>query len=348
MNPLRSLAPALCAALLICGTGCRGSGKTKVAFVSNNAESFWSIARVGAEKAAAESDVQLLFQMPDDTDQAKQKEKVDQVLRQGIKGIAISVIDPEKQDNYLKSISKRVTLLTQDNDAPNCGRTCYIGTDNYQAGRAAGALVKQAMPEGGMVAIFVGDLAALNARQRRQGVADELAGKKDAPTTDGSKLGKYTLFKTYLDAPRGKEQAKINAVQALNDDRLKKETNLCMVGLWAYNPPQIYSAVKDAGKLGKVKIVGFDEDTLTLKGIKEGHIHGTIVQQPYEFGYRSVKLLAQLAKGDKSGVPADGIMYVPHLAVTAEGKEVKTADGTKTEGRPVEAFQKELNKLLGK
>src|SRR5205823_4402228 len=119
-------------------------------------------------------------------------------------------------------------------------RLCYIGTDNYEAGRAAGALVKQAMPDGGTVVIFVGQLEALNARQRRQGVLDELAGKKDAEIKDGATFGKYRYYKTYTDQPEGQPAARLNAVQALT--ALQKEDNVCLVGLWAYNPPAIYSA----------------------------------------------------------------------------------------------------------
>ena len=97
---------------------------------------------------------------------AVQKEKIDQALNQGVKAMAISVIDPENQSRYLKSVAGRTILLTQDNDAPDSGRLCYIGTDNYAAGRAAGALVRQAMPEGGTVVIFVGQVEPLNAQER--------------------------------------------------------------------------------------------------------------------------------------------------------------------------------------
>ncbi len=350
MKPLHCLGWTCCAVLLVGLVGCKsdnkaGGNRPRVAFVSNNPASFWSIAEAGAKKSAEEHGVELFFQMPQQGEVADQKEKIDQVLNQGIKAIAISVIDPENQNEYLKSIARRVILLTQDNDAPDCGRVCYIGTDNYEAGRAAGALVKQALPEGGTIAIFVGQLSALNARQRRQGVLDELAGKKDASTDDGAALGKYKLYKTYTDQPVGETKCKENAVQAITD--LGKEANVCLVGLWAYNPPAILSAVKDQGKLGKVKIVAFDERPETLDAIKDGTIHGTIVQQPYEFGYRSVKLMSELIKGDKKSVPADGIHYVPHLAVTKKGEPITTSDGKKTEGRDAEKFHKQLNELLG-
>ncbi|MGL4554476.1 MAG: substrate-binding domain-containing protein, partial [Gemmataceae bacterium] len=325
-----------------------GGKKPSVAFITNNPEAFWNIAEAGAKKAAEKFDVELSFIKPATGSAEVQKERIDEVLEQGVKAMAISVIDPKNQTNYLKGVAKRTILLTQDNDAPDCGRRCYIGTDNYAAGRAAGALVRQAMPDGGTVVIFVGQTEPLNAQQRRQGVLDELAGAKNVPAADGATLGgsKYKLYKTFTDQPEGATKAKENAVQALTE--LPKEDRLCLVGLWAYNPPAILSAVKDQGKLGKVKIVGFDEDPATLDGIKAGHVFGTIVQQPYLFGFQSVELMSQLARGDTGKLPADGMMPVAHLAVTKEGKDLETSDKAKTAGREVNAFHAELNKLLGK
>jgi ribose transport system substrate-binding protein len=69
--------------------------------------------------------------------------------------------------------------------------------------------------------------------------------------------------------------------------------------------------VKDAGQLGKIKIIGFDEDPVTLGGVKEGTIVGTVVQQPYEWGYQGMKLMAQYLEGDKSFIPANKLIIVP-------------------------------------
>ena len=84
-----------------------------------------------------------------------------------------------------------------------------------------------------------------------------------------------------------------------------------LVGLWSYNGPAILNAVKDAGKTGQVKIIAFDEDDETLTGVKSGAIIGTVVQQPYEFGYQSMTLLAKVVKGDRSGIPAAHQIFIP-------------------------------------
>ena len=106
-----------------------------------------------------------------------------------------------------------------------------------------------------------------------------------------------------------------------------------MVGLWAYNGPAILSAVKEAGKVGKVKIIAFDEDDETLAGIKEGAIHATVVQQPFEFGYQSMIKLAKAIGGDRSGIPPGKLDIVPTLAIKKDG---------------VDDFIVKINKLRGR
>lgn len=338
----------LCAFLLVGLLGCKGgSSKPSVSFVSNNPHTFWNFAEAGAKKAAEEAGTNLLFRKPAEGNTNTQQETIDQVLNQGIKGVAISVIDPATQNKYLQNVAKKVSFIAVDNDAPESNRLCYIGTDNYLAGRAAGVLVKEALPDGGVVAIFVGQLEALNARQRRQGVLDELAGKKDVTIKDGETYGKWRYTKTYTDQPQAESRCTEHAVQAITD--LQKEKHVCFVGLWEYNPPAILTAVDNtARELDRVKIVGFDENQRTLKAIGEKKIYGTVVQQPFEFGYRSVKILSALAKGEKPEIPESKEILVPHLVVTNEGKGRADFEGKKTEGKTAEEWIKYTNKLLGK
>ena len=62
-------------------------------------------------------------------------------------------------------------------------------------------------------------------------------------------------------------------------------------------------------------LVGFDENEETLQGVKDGDIYGTIVQQPFEFGYQAVRILAAVARGDRGVLPEGGILYIPHREI---------------------------------
>ena len=306
------------AALLLGACKNTGAGKRrKLAFVTNNASDFWTIARKGTEKAAGElPNADIEFRINSDNTAAEQQRVVDDLLAKGIDGIAISPVDPVNQLQMLNRAAQQALVITQDSDAPSSNRVCYIGTDNVAAGRQAGGLVKEALPQGGKIMVFVGTLDAANAQQRYQGLKEALQGSNIQildVRTDGA----------------DRVRAKSNAA-----DTLVNQPDIAgMVGLWSYNGPAIVGAIRDAGKTGKVKIVAFDEEDETLNGIKDESIYATVVQQPFEFGYQSMKLIARILDGDRSGIPTSKQIFVPTLAI-------KKAD--------VDEFAKKINQLRGR
>jgi ribose transport system substrate-binding protein len=62
---------------------------------------------------------------------------------------------------------------------------------------------------------------------------------------------------------------------------------------------------------GKIKVVGFDEDPQTLRGVADGTVAATIVQQPYQFGYQSMIDMIKYINGDKSFIPANKQIIIP-------------------------------------
>jgi ribose transport system substrate-binding protein len=295
-----------------------GTGtKHKLAFVTNNASDFWIIARKGTEKAAKEiPNIEVEFRIPADSTAAEQQRIVDDLLAKGIQGFAISPVDPANQTPMLNRAASQTLVVTQDSDAPNSNRVCYIGTDNVEAGRQAGQLVKEALPNGGKIMVFVGVLDAENARQRYQGLKEALA---------GSNVSIIDVRTDNTDRVRAKSNA---------SDTLVNNPDIAgMVGLWSYNGPAILAAVREANKTDKVKIVAFDEEDETLTGIKNGAIYATVVQQPFEFGYRSMELMSKYLNGDKSQVPPSKQIFVPTKAIKKDN---------------VEAFTKEINTLRGR
>jgi len=276
-----------------------GKKVLKLAFVTNNSADFWTIARRGVEKADAElADVEAEFRITADGSAAEQQRIVDDLLAKGVDGLAISPVDPQNQVTLIDAVAKRAVVFTQDSDAPQSARTCYIGTDNVAAGREAGRLVREAIPEGGSIMLFVGKLDARNAQERIQGIREALAGSNirilDVRTDDADTV-----------------RAKSNAADTL----VRFPDIKGLVGLWSYNGPAIRNAVQQAGKTGQVRIVAFDEDDETLAGVKDGAIHATVVQQPYEFGYQAITRMAQAARGDRSFIPANKQIIVPTLVV---------------------------------
>lgn len=292
--------------------------KAKIAFVTNNSSDYWTIASKGVDAARPNlKDADVDFIMPGEGSAAQQKTMVEDEVTKGVIGIAISPVDPANQTDWINDLVGRgITVVTQDSDAPNSKRICYIGTDNHAAGLQAGEEIKKALPQGGKIMLFVGKSDAQNAKDRIDGVTDALKGSN------------ITILGTRTD-DADHARAKANAADALtsNPDMAAE------VGIWSYNGPAILSAVKDANKVGKVKIVCFDEEDDTLAGVKSGAISATIVQQPYKFGEDGVKLLDAIVHGDKSGVPANGTNFVPTQVINQAN---------------VDAFKTNLDKLRGR
>ncbi|HEX8503650.1 MAG TPA: substrate-binding domain-containing protein [Pyrinomonadaceae bacterium] len=155
--------------------GGAGGGAKRLAFVTNNASDFWTIARKGVEKADAELDnVTAEFKIPSDGTAAEQKRIVDDLLAKGVDGIAISPVDPDNQTQLINDVAKQTLVFTQDSDAPKSDRACYVGTDNVAAGRQAGRLIKEALPKGGKVVIFTFRFDERAVLERLQGIQEEL------------------------------------------------------------------------------------------------------------------------------------------------------------------------------
>ena len=304
------------AAVLLCGQAHAADTKP-LYFVVNGASDFWKAAEAGLKKAQGElPNYKLQIKYPEQSSAAIQNRLLDDLLASGAAGIMVSAVDPKTQTEELDKVGGQVALFTTDSDAPKTKRLAYVGSSNIDAGKQAGSLMLKAMPNGGKCMGFVGLPGADNARERADGIRDAIK---------GSKVELVDVRADDIDQARAKRNV---------EDTLTARPDItCMVGIYSYNTPQIYQAVKEAGKLGQITIVGFDEDQVTLGGVKEGTIVGTVVQQPYEWAYQGMKLLAKAVEGDKSGLPKDGLDIIPTKII---------------EKGNVDAFAAELKQRQGK
>ncbi len=275
--------------------GAQAQDKQSLAFVVNGASDFWKIAEAGVKKAQTElPDFELSLKYPEQAAAAVQQRLMDDLVAAGTDAIMVSAVDPKTSTEALNRVAEQVPLFTTDSDAPDSKRIAYIGSSNVELGKNAGALMKQALPDGGKCIGFVGLPGADNARERIEGIKAAL---------EGSKVELTDVRGDDIDQTRAKRNV---------EDALAANPDIsCMVGIYSYNTPRIYEVLKEAGQLGTIKVIGFDEDPITLGGVREGTIVGTVVQNPYEWGYQGMKLMAAFLKGDKSGIPADALIIVP-------------------------------------
>src|SRR5690606_667674 len=123
----------------------------------------WVICQAGVEQAGRDFGVNATMIMPSEG-LSDQKRILEDLITKGTDGIAVSPIDPANQTDILDLVAERSKLVTADSDAPDSQRLVYIGMSNYAAGRMAAQLMKEALPNGGKVMVFVGRLEQDNAR----------------------------------------------------------------------------------------------------------------------------------------------------------------------------------------
>ena len=316
MKKLIALGFSTAIALTLATAG-QAAEKKKMAFVVNAASDFWKLAEAGVKKAQGElPNYELQFKYPAQGTAALQNALMDDLVAGGTKAIMISSVDPKTSIDAFNRIAAQIPLFTTDSDAPASNRIAYLGSSNTAAGIQAGEVAVGALPKGAKCMGFVGFLAADNAKERIAGFKKAIEGKGiELVDTRGD------------DVDFARARRNVDDVLAANP-----EIN-CMVGFYSYNPPKIYEALKAADKLGKITVIAFDEDPVTLGAVKDGSFAGTVVQQPFEWGYRGMKLMAAFLEGDKSGIPDGKLIIVPTKIIDKAN---------------VDQFKADLKAVLGK
>lgn len=312
-----ALAAALLCTLVSCGTSpnrtadrgsppappeaarTAGGRKPRIILITNGHSPFFKPMEVGLKVAAREEDVDAAWDGPQNATVADQKSLIEKYASQGYDGIGISSLEAAPLVPVINALIERGTKVTTfDSDVPGSKRIAYIGTNNYKAGLEAGKAAVALMPRGGTFVGFVGNQSAQNARERIDGFK---------AATRGHGITLLDVRDDQKDPVRARRNVE-DVIQSLGG----KVTGL--LGIFSYNGPAIAEAVKAVRARDRYRIVTFDAEPKTLQELEDGTIDATVVQKPYEFGYRSVKLLAALIRDgeekarQKLGVPKDGII----------------------------------------
>lgn len=243
---------------------------------------YWDACKKGMEARAKEVGVQAEFIGPDTADATKQVALFESVIARKPAGIAVSPNDPQTvQESIAKAMAQGIPVISWDADAPDSQRIAYVGTDNVAAGKVAGEELAKAINKKGKVAILTGSLSALNANQRIEGFKAALAQYPDIqiiatePTEDS------------IATATSKAE---NLIQA-NPDLA------AFYGVTGSGVPGAGNAVKQAGKSGQIKVVGFDVVPQGVELMKAGAVQVLISQRPYGMTVKALDLLRDLHAG---------------------------------------------------
>jgi ribose transport system substrate-binding protein len=274
--------------------GSGGSGP-RLIFITNGTSDWWNAVEKGMNDGAAEFHAQAEMRRNVDGNPSGQIRLLEDVLSMpDVKGVAVSVMEkdsPGIADKMKELARSGKVVIAIDSDGQPETRRAYIGTLNRKAGEVTGRVAKMLRPRGGKVVAFVGTAAAANAQERREGF---FAGAGEGFRVDANRDA-LEVFEDGTDMPK----AQVNVQTAIS----KYPDASVFLGIWSYNAHYIAEEVAKFPEVRKKStIVTFDLDELAVADVAGRKIDATVCQNPYEMGYRGVRLLKAYLDNDKKTI----------------------------------------------
>jgi ribose transport system substrate-binding protein len=298
----RCFMAAICIFLISCSTSPQGPHYVIVPKALTNP--YWFQVEDGMKAAGQKLGVTVEMLGPAQaSDVTAQVQIVESLIAKKISGIAISPNDPDGMTSVInQAIQAGIPVITFDSDAPKSKRLCYVGTDNYTAGRIAGQQLLKFLGKTGPYAILTGSLGALNLNERIRGFRDELKAQ-------GATLQEVNLLSCDETTDRAMDQ-----IEDLT--RATPELKAWFItGCWATVSPK-GAFLNALGQRTDVIVIAFDTVKEELLLVQDGLVQALIAQRPYDMGVRCVEMLHRLNTEKK----------LPEQAVYDTGVDVVTAE----------------------
>ena len=284
-----------------------------------------------------------------------QIEKLRQLGSQSdVAGVAISVIQAENAaivEEMKNLAAKGVKVITVDSDVNRetyrDARSFFIGTDNIEGGRLLGTAARTLLEgrgktSGGYVQ-FAGFTDNDNARARMNGFKEAIGGG-------------------FTEADRMSDEMDLSKARDNVRTALVNHPDLmALVGIWAYNAPAIAEVAMERGVRDRLTIITFDAQAAALNHMADGKIDAMVVQNPFDMGVQTVRLLRAMLAGDEATVKEmfprrgepDGDIYITGLRLIVPNTEsplnsmktgAESAGSKGVEIMPLPAFREWLAK----
>jgi len=267
------------------GGGEASGDKLTIAFLpKSKGNQYFATCRIGAEAAANELGIQLLYDGPTNTDPAKQNEIVENWITFGVDAIAAACENKEGISTALKKAqAKGIKVITYDSDANTDARSFFV---NQATAQGIGETLMDTAAElcggEGEFAIITATLTAANMAEWRKHIEARLAAK-------------YPKMKLVDTKPCDDQKDK---AQQEATNLLSAYPNLkCIMAICSPAVPGAAEAVKQAGKAGAVKVLGLGLPSENRAYVKDGVTQAVILWKVEDLGYLTIQATHALAKG---------------------------------------------------
>jgi ribose transport system substrate-binding protein len=313
-NTLRFLAAGLSLALLLPACGKKASEapaakagrKYQIAVIpKGTTHEFWKSIHAGAEQAARELNVDVIWKGPQkEDDRAQQITVVEDFISRGVDGIVLAPLDDRALMRPVQdAVREKIPVVIIDSGLQGSDYISYVATDNYQGGVLAARRLGGLMGGKGRIFLIRYQEGSASTTQREAGFLD--TAKKEFPGLELLVQDQYAGATTET-----AYQLAENLISRFPD----------VEGIFAPNESSTFGvlrALQESRLAGKVKFVGFDSSPKLVQGLRDGHILGLVLQNPMKMGYLGVKIMVAHLRGES--VPK--VIDTGVIMVTAENMD---------------------------
>jgi ribose transport system substrate-binding protein len=272
------------------GASAEGKAMTIAVIPKGTTHEFWKAVHAGAAKASKETGVNIIWKGPLKEDDLKaQIDVVQNFTAQGVSGIVVAPLSDKGLVNSVKgATAAKIPVLVFDSDLQGKEHVSFVATDNHAAGKLAGEHLAKLVGDKGNVVLLRYQEGSASTHNREEGFLEAIKAHPEIKVVSDNQFGGATTESAFSTS-----ESVLSAQKA-------GEGNVA--GVFAPNESTTFGmllALQKAGLAGKVKFVGFDSSEKLIGGLKDGQIHGLVLQDPFNIGYLAVKTMAQHLKGEK-------------------------------------------------
>ncbi len=290
--------------MLIAAIGCMGwlagcnreptpaGGITIAVIPKGTSHVFWQSIHAGAQKAAGELSVQIIWRGPlREDDRDSQVSEVEGFISRGVSGIVLAPLD----DSALvapvsEAMRRKIPVVIIDSGLKGIDYVSFIATDNSKGGAIAGDRLAEVMQGKGKVVLLRYAEGHDSTAKREQGFLDAIAKHPGIQIVSSNQYGGADVEGYYKKA------------EAFLSNYKKPDGSLGIDGLFCPNESSTFAMLRvlqDNGWAGKVRFVGFDASQNLVNGLRSGALDGLIVQDPLKMGYLGVKTMVAHLRGEQ-------------------------------------------------
>jgi ribose transport system substrate-binding protein len=268
-----------------------GAGPTRIAVIpKGTTHEFWKSVHAGAVKAADELGVEIIWKGPLKEDDLKaQIDVVQSFVAQGVNGIVLAPLSDKGLVSAVQQAkASKISVVIFDSDLQGQEHASFVATDNFAAGVIAGDEMARLLGGKGNVVVLRYQEGSASTTNRENGFLDAIKKNPGIKVVSDNQYGGATTESAHTTSE--------NMLAA------NKASTGGIDGIFCPNESTTFGmllALQKEGLAGKLKLVGFDSSAKLLEGLRQGYIHGLVVQNPMKMGYLAVKTMTQHLKGEK-------------------------------------------------